>query len=177
MEDLVKWLQLYSPVVTGGLAVGAGLLFVMKVVIERAVEAQFMRLQKEIELRLERRSRFEERVLTDRYAAAGKAFAQIQKVATDVNRHLHGQHVEGLFREGKELAPLTSVYETLDAERYLLGDELVTNLEHQAAAILSLASAHTPEQVQETAARYARLRGEFNQEMKRTFGIDKIAWS
>jgi len=97
-------------------------------------------------------SRFQEKVLLDRYLAAGEVFSQIQQVATAVNRYLNGQEVEGLFR-GKELAPLTSVYEVLDAKRYLLGDELCRILEELASVVLALANAGTADQQAEAAAR------------------------
>jgi hypothetical protein len=176
MPTLVQWLQTYSLPVALLLIIGAGLLFLVKLVIERTVETQFRKLSKEIELRLERRSRFEERILLDRYLAAGELFGQIQRASTSVNRHIHGYEVEGLFR-GKELVPVTEFYEMLDAKTYLLGDELVGILDGLAEAVLSLASAHTPEQQKEAAAGYARLRAEFHVQMSQTFGIDKIVWS
>jgi len=152
MITLVQWLQTYSLPVVLLLVLGAALAFVVKLVVERALDARFGRLAKDIELRLERMSRFQEKVLLDRYLAAGEVFSQIQQVATAVNRYLNGQEVEGLFR-GKELAPLTSVYEVLDAKRYLLGDELCRILEELASVVLALANAGTADQQAEAAAR------------------------
>jgi hypothetical protein len=170
METLIAWLQSYSLPVTVLLLIGAALLFVMKLVTERAVEAQFSRLTKEVELRLEQRSRFEEKIMLDQYAAASKTFAQIQAVATSVNRYLHGQPTEGLFK-GTDLVPLTEVYEAIEAQRYLLGERLCELLEQLAGCVLRLANADSAAAREQVGKDYAALRTAFHAEMRDAFGI------
>jgi hypothetical protein len=131
--------------------------------------------QKRIEAGIDRRSRFEERVVLDRYNAAATVVGQIQRVATDVNRCLHHQTVEGLFN-GNELVPLTTVYETLAAQRYLLGEGLYEILQSQAAEILRIAKAQTSQEQTDATNRYLELQKQFNHEMNRIFRIDRMEW-
>lgn len=85
MTELLSWLGEYSPFVVLLLAVGAGILFVLKLIVEHAVSAEFEVRIKDLELRLERRSDFEQVVLMDRFervktlsALLSEAFAQMR---------------------------------------------------------------------------------------------------
>ena len=105
MDDILGWLTKYSPPVVLLLAVAGVFIFVSKQVIENTISAQFQQYKKEIELRLQRRSNFEERVLLDRYSLLRDIHHKIARVMTDLNRVRSGTTVEGLIRNG-DIVPL-----------------------------------------------------------------------
>jgi hypothetical protein len=67
MNELLKWLGEYSLPVVILIVIGGGFLFVFQKAAEKASPG--IRHAKALELRLTRRSTFEEKLLTDRYAA------------------------------------------------------------------------------------------------------------
>ena len=67
VETLIDWAAQYSAPILVLLCIAAATIFVLKMVTERTIEAKFSQMQKTIELSLERRSEFEQRVLLDRY--------------------------------------------------------------------------------------------------------------
>ena len=67
VNSILDWLTKYSPPVVLLLALGGMFIFVSKQVTENVITANFEKYKKEVELRLQRRSNFEERVLLDRY--------------------------------------------------------------------------------------------------------------
>ncbi len=72
MDAILKWLSAYSLPVVILLAIGGAFLFVFQKIAEKAVAQAFDRHAKALELRLTRRSAFEEKILTDRYAGSAR---------------------------------------------------------------------------------------------------------
>jgi hypothetical protein len=119
MDDLLKWATQYSPPVLVFISLGAALLYMVKAAVDQSVSAGFNRYRKEVELRLQRRSNFEERVLLDRYMAIRDLQLRLEKVMTDLNRQRHGQEVAGLVENG-EVVRLTEAFELLNVNKMLL---------------------------------------------------------
>jgi hypothetical protein len=117
MELLQKWFTAYSLPVVILLLFGAALVYVLQAATEKAIATQFDRYAKEVTLRLERRSRFKEKILLDQYLAVTEIFSKLDRIATDLNRHRHGNKIPGLFR-GVEVVPLSEVFGELNAKRY-----------------------------------------------------------
>ena len=61
MNELIKWAGQHSAPVVILLACGAALIFVFRYVVEKAVEAEFDKGNKRLELLIERRSSFEKK--------------------------------------------------------------------------------------------------------------------
>ncbi|MEO1000353.1 MAG: hypothetical protein AAFW69_07085 [Pseudomonadota bacterium] len=173
METLIGWLGTYSPGVVAVLVTGGALLWLIREVTKGAVAAEFDRLTKAIELRLERRSAFEERVMLDRYAVAGDLHMRIVRVMTDLNRHRSGTPVEGLF-SGRDIVPLTDVYERLEANRYLLPEGLHRLLVERARLVLAIANAPDAAALEALTRDYAAALSAFHREMDRVFGLSGI---
>jgi hypothetical protein len=66
MNELISWLKQYSPAVVTLLAIGAAALYVLKLTVNNSIKASFDTHVKELELGLERRSAFRDKVLTER---------------------------------------------------------------------------------------------------------------
>jgi hypothetical protein len=84
------------------LACGAVLVFVFRYIVEKAVEAEFDKRNKRIELLLTRRSNFEEKVLLDQYETVTKLQLALGKIGADLNRVRSGIEIEGLMK-GKDI--------------------------------------------------------------------------
>lgn len=176
MTDIVRWFATYSPAVALTIVGAAGLVFVLKTVTENAIASEFDRYKREIELRLERRSNFEEKILLDRYTVIRELQTRIGRVMTDLNRHRHGTVVEGLLRDG-DIVPLTEIFELLAVNRYLITDRFHKILWDQSQLLIRLGNAgDDAAAVAAIQGEYLRLLDVFYDAMNQVFGIDKIAW-
>ena len=101
MDAILKWLSAYSLPVVILLAIGGAFLFVFQKIAEKAVAQAFDRHAKALELRLTRRSAFEEKLLTDRYAALVELNGRLDQFMTILNRIRSGQPApEGFYSTG-----------------------------------------------------------------------------
>ncbi|MCB1928864.1 MAG: hypothetical protein KDH17_12630 [Rhodocyclaceae bacterium] len=175
MDSILNWLTKYSPPIVLLIAFFAVLIFLFKNIIEKAISAQFDQYKKEVDLRLQRRSNFEERVLLDRYILVRDIQARIGRVMTDLNRTKSGTKVEGLMRDG-DIVPLTEVFELLANNRYLLTERFHKILNAGAQLAMKYANARDPEAIQNIQSEYLGLLDSFHQSMHEVFGIDKITW-
>lgn len=172
MDTILEWLSKYSWPVATLIVLGAGFLFLIKFVTEKALDNKFKEYETEITLRLERRSRFEEKLLLDQYLLVTELFHKIKRVATDLRRHQHGIVVEGLF-DKHDIVPLTQVYEELSSKRYLLGSQFHDVLSRLSNVVLRIANPTEREHTQ-LETEYLRLIDEFNQIATEEFGIESI---
>lgn len=172
MDTLLQWLSKYSLPVVALIALGAIFLFLIKYVTEKALDNRFKQYEKEIALRLERRSRFEEKLLLDQYLLATELFHKVGRIVTDLNRHRHGVTVDGLLL-GNDVVPLTQVYEELSSKRYLLGSRFHDVLRRHCDLVLRIANA-TKQEHQQIETEYLHLIDEFNRIATEEFGIESI---
>jgi hypothetical protein len=102
MNEIIEWAGKYSAPAVFLLACGAVLVFVFRYIVEKAVEAEFDKRNKRIELLLTRRSDFEEKVLLDQYETVTKLQLALGKIGADLNRVRSGIEIEGLMK-GKDI--------------------------------------------------------------------------
>lgn len=176
MNELIKWAGQYSAPVVILLACGAALIFVFRYVVEKAVESEFDKRNKRLELLLERRSNFEEKVLLDQYEVVTQLQLKLGNIGADLNRMRSGIEVEGLMK-GKDIVPLSEVYIELQAKRFLLKEEFYNLLKKQADSLLALANAKEPDEVSRLGREFLKLNEMFREEMNRAFGIEQISWT
>ena len=175
MDDILGWLTKYSPPVVLLLAVAGVFIFVSKQVIENTISAQFQQYKKDIELRLQRRSNFEERVLLDRYSLLRDIHHKIARVMTDLNRVRSGTTVEGLIRNG-DIVPLTEVTELIENNRYLIPQRFREILLSQVQLGIEYANTKDTDAIEKQLDRYVELEKTFDQAMNEAFGLDRITW-
>ena len=157
------------------LVLGGIFIFVSKQMIENTISAQFQQYKKEVELRLQRRSNFEERVLLDRYALLRDIHHKIGRVMTDLNRVRSGTTVEGLIRNG-DIVPLTEVFELIEDNRYLITERFREILRGQAQLAIKYANTKDPKAIAKLQSEYVELDRTFDQAMNEVFGLDRITW-
>ena len=123
MTDLLDWLTQYSPPIVLLIALGAGLLWVAKLVIERSIASGFDEQSKRLEIVLNRRSAFEERVLLERFERINRLSEKLVRVMTNLNRMRSGQPAPENFMSHNEVVPLTEIFEGLEIHRLMLGED------------------------------------------------------
>jgi hypothetical protein len=174
VDSILDWLTKYSPPIVLLIGLGAVFLFAFKNITENVISAQFDQYKKEVELRLQRRSNFEERILLDRYTILRDIQSRIQRVMTDLNRRRSGTEVEGLMR-GKDIVPLTEIFELIATNRYLITDRFYEILSRQAQLGIEYANAPDTD-LMKVKSEYMELEKSFDAAMNEVFGIDKITW-
>jgi len=175
MEKILEWASQYSLPVLVLICVGTAIIFILKMITERAIETQFNRYSKELELKLERRSEFIQQVLLDRYKLVCEFAQRLSQITTNLNRDYHGIEVQGLFN-GKDVVPLTAVFEDLAAKRFQLSHQFYQFFYRQAQVVLSLANAKTLEQRKEVEAEYIRNLEQLTEMANDEFGTNKVSW-
>ena len=176
MNQIIEWAAKYSAPVVILFVCGAALVFVLRLVVEKTVEAVFEKRNKRLELLLERRSGFEEKVLLDQYKAVTELQLKLGKIGADINRMHSGIEVEGLLK-GKDIVPLSEVYIELQAKRFLLRARLHNLLLKEADNLLASARANNSEEVSRLGREFLKLNEQFREEMNRAFGIEQISWT
>jgi hypothetical protein len=164
MPETVAWLAVLLPVL------GTILTLVLKLTVERSVAASFDAYAR----RLERRSTFEDQVLTERFALVVELSGQLEQVMTNLNRSRAGQVVPDGFRAENEIVPLTDVFTTLEIKRLLLTDELYDILQRSAQLALHAANARSLEDWQAAGHEWGTLRAELRAAVDRTFRLSSI---
>ena len=176
MNVLIEWAGQYSAPVVALLGCGAALVFVFRYIVEKVVEAEFDKRNKRLELLLERRSDFEEKLLLDQYEVVTNLQLKLGNIGADLNRMRSGIEVEGLMR-GKDIVPLSEVYIELQAKQFLLKKEFNNLLRKEADNLLAYANAKEPDEASRLSREFLRLNERFREEMNRAFGIEQISWN
>jgi hypothetical protein len=175
METIIKLVEQYSAPIVLLIAFSSAMIYVLKLVVEKTVSTHFDRYSKEIELKLNRRSEFEQKVLLDRYELVSDLANRIERVASDLNRARHGIEVQGLFEKG-DLVPLSVIFEDLVSKRYLLTERFYQFFWNQSQVVLKIANAKDKSSLEELTQQYIRNREKFIRAVNKVFGIDKISW-
>lgn len=175
MDTLIAWISKYSAPVVVIICISASVLYVIKLVTERTIEAEFSRLTKEIDLKLERRSQFEQHVLLERYKLISDLASRLSQIVTNLNRTRSGKEVKGLFDE-KELVPLTLVYEDLSSKRFQLSEKFHSFFLTQAGNVLQLAKASTDEEFNSATREYVKGINRLNEMVNEEFRTEHVSW-
>jgi len=165
MAEILKWLQSYSPGVVLLLALGAALLYIMKLIVDRSIESS-----------LKRRSTFEEKVLTERFSLITAFSSRFQKVMTNLNRVRSGHPVPDGFMKQNEIVPLTEIFEDLSVHRLVLGEEFHGLFLKQAQLMLRAANVSSKEDWNAISQEWGLTWEGIRREAEATFSISKIAW-
>lgn len=179
MEIVIGWLISYSLPVVLLLIFGASLIYVLQVVTEKSISSALDRYTKEIELRLERRSEFEQRVLIDRYTLVKELSTRLESVLTNIRRS-HGGHPvpEGFFVEGpgfRDIAPLTEIFQDLVVHHVVMTDSFYQHLRKMADGALKFANAQSKSEAESVVSEIMKGREAFQSEFNQHFGIDRIS--
>jgi hypothetical protein len=162
MNEILSWLSRYSPGVVLLIALSAGLLYLLRLGVERGVAAGFAAHARARDLELTRRSGFEERILMERYTLVTSLAARLERLATQLNRVRAGGQAPDGFRDGAEVVPLTELFGEIVVHRLALGEDLFEALHQQAQLLLRLARAGNDAEARELGERWlaagARLR-------------------
>jgi hypothetical protein len=165
--------------------------------IEGTIDASFHRNIKELDLALERRSAFEDRVLTDRYEIALELIRRLDEVLITYNRASQGiTPPEGFLVQsgtppgaevdcGKpfEIVPLTDIYRDLEIHLLLLGNNLHGLLWKRAALALRAGNlalcpgnGGSEEWTIGVEGPWLALNEQLRKELDAQFGLSQIRW-
>ncbi|MCH8498926.1 MAG: hypothetical protein LAT63_10635 [Marinobacter sp.] len=179
MQELMAWLANYSPGIVLLLAIGAALIFLLKLVVEKVVSTQFSLQSKQLEIHFARRSAFEEKVLAERFALVNGLSARLEQVMTDLNRARSGQPLQEGVMRGNELVPLTTLFVDLEIHRLLLGEgfyELFTRMAQTALATAKQVQAGDSGAWEQLSRQWVTLRAELRGAADDAFGLSRIHW-
>ena len=177
------------------LSIGGLVTFLTQQFIDSAVDASFHRNIKEVDLALERRSAFEDRVLTDRYDRALDLLHRLEDVLISYNRARHGRTLpEGFLTQSGtspagevdcrniEDVPLTEIFRDLETNRLLLGEPLYKLLRMRAeianrATVHALCRTLGEQEWREQVERpWLDLHEQLRIELDAQFGLSQIRW-
>lgn len=175
MEEILKWLSTYSLPIVFLIILGAVFIYLVKMVTEKAITNEFDRHKKVIELELERRSSFEEKILLDRYSIIRELQTKIGNIMTNINRIRHGVKIDG-FIVNNDIVPLTEVFELLAVNKYLITKKFHDIFWQQSQIALSLANEKDGLHLKQLEAKYIELLENFYKEMNEMFDLEKIKW-
>lgn len=174
MSEIISLLKDYSPAVAILLAAAGGLLYVLKLIVERAVASSFDARAKMLELSLQRRSAFEEKVLTDRFALVTDLSARLQRLTTDYNRTRLGQPAPEGFYKGNEIVPLTRLFDDLEIHRLVLTEEFYELFVREAQLTLRWVNAHEPLESKTVEEQLLRTKADIRVHAETVFGMSQI---
>ena len=178
MTSILEWFEEYSFGIVLLLVLASALIYVIRIVVEKAVNARFDKYSTELALSLGRRSNFEERVLVDRYSAFTDLTTRLETIATEINRLRHGGTAEQGFLVGNEIVPLTRVYEDLESKRLLLGERLYGEVREAARITLHLANFQhlSPDELVAWEASFIEQRTKLREAADNEFRLSSIKW-
>ena len=176
MAQVLDWLTRYSPGVVLVIALAAVLLFLVRLIVEKSIASQFDAKSRVFEALLKRRSAFEEKVLSDRFALITGLSARLERVMTNLNRLRSGRPAPDGFMKRNEIVPLTEIFEDVSIHRLVLGEDFYTLFSKQAEFALKAANLSSSEDWRETGEEWAALREEIRLAAEAAFGISKIHW-
>jgi hypothetical protein len=142
----------------------------------KSIAYEFDTKSKIFEKLLERRSAFEDKVLSDRFALITGLSARLERVMTNLNRLRSGQQPPDGFMRQNEIVPLTEIFEDVTVHRLVLGEDFYGLFSRQAQLALKAANVASSEEWRSSGEEWARLREELRLAAEAAFGISKIHW-
>ena len=136
MDLLVKYLTRYSPpVVIALVCLFIGCYFV-KYGIERTLEAEFQKRDRQLELAMKRQSNFQEKVMWEKYLVLTSQNREMHELRAEINGSFITNADSKSFKNGQDVPRLTAVYEQLNINRFLIGEEMYQLMRKQARILL-----------------------------------------
>lgn len=176
MSEVLDWLKEYSPAAVLLIAVVAAAIFFLKLVVEKTIAIGFDTQAKLMEMLLQRRSAFEEKVLADRFALITGLSARLEKVMTNLNRIRSGQPFPDGFMQQNEVVPLTEIFEDLSVHRLILGEDFHDLFWRKSQLALKAANTLEPQEWADVGKDWIRLQQEIRVAAEGSFGISRIRW-
>lgn len=170
--ELTKEFSVAAILVTALVAAG---IFVLRNGVEKAIDDAFDRRSAALALELERRSRFEEMILIERYQTISELLNKVGRITTELNRRRNGEQIDGLMK-GREIVPLTDIYELLAAKRHVVTERFYPLIAELCNSVLALANASDSSDYDSLVQRYVQRLHEIQSEMDLAFGLSKINW-
>lgn len=175
MKDLYELLTQNSPFFIIMFLVLVSTIYVIKLIFEKSLSQEFDKYKKSMELKLEKRSRFDEKILLDRYNLIRDIQAKQNKVLTNLNRIKHGIKVDN-FIIGSEPVQMTEVYELLALNKIIITVPIHNKLTKQAELIMKIINEKAINKSDKLENDYLVMIEDLNFEMNQMFGLDKIKW-
>jgi hypothetical protein len=176
VSDLLSWLKEYSPGVVALIVIGGVAVWVLKQTVEHAITKSFDAHAKELELGLERRSAFKDKVLTERFTRITELSARLERVMTNLNRLRLGGAAPDGFKKGNEIVPLTEIFEDLNINRLTLTEEFHRLLVRKAKLAHDAANAHDDARWDALGDEWVRLDAELRAAVERAFNLSEIGF-
>ena len=176
MPEILEWLQRYSAGTVALLALAAATLYVMKLIVDKSVNNAVDRRNKLLELAISRRSTFEEKILTDRYTKIIDLTTRLQWVSANLKRRRAGHDVPTDFIKGKDIVPLTEIFQDLQIHRLVLTERFYDLLYRRALLALELANAQDSSTWEQRTTEWRQLDDELRQAVDKEFNISNISW-
>lgn len=180
MDEIIKWVTTYSPPIVLLLLLCGGLLYLLKVWTEKFIATEFDKHKKAVELALENRSSFEQKILLDRYMMIRKIQTKIGKNMTNINRVRHGATIEGFIVQtgmSNDIPSLTEVFETLAVNRYLITEKFHDIFWRQSQLAMRFLNEKDKIRSKELEDEYLELLASFYREVNAMFDLEKIRWT
>jgi hypothetical protein len=176
MDQILTWIATYSPLTALLLAIGAAALFVLQKTTEKAITSQFEKHSKEVELRLERVSRFREHILLESFKLVTDLESRLQDVNLGLARYVKGNRPEGFIKHN-EVVPLSEISYLLSGQRFLLPPGFYDIFAAQKNLLLQMVEAinrKDEEALYELDEQFIKREDKFHEEMIRAFGLHHI---
>jgi hypothetical protein len=172
MELILDWIKEYSPGIVFILAVGSALLYLIKNVAEKAISQKFDIYIKE----LEKRSRFEEKILIERYELITDIAKRLEFTSTKINRYTDGIEIPNFIENGNVI-PLIEIEEKLGVYKYLLTEKFYNLFKEMSEKLNKIAVERTKNIIAVNLINeYLILHKEFEKVIDEDFGISFIKW-
>jgi len=140
MDLLVKYLTRYSPpVIIALVCLFIGGYFV-KYGIERTLEAEFQKRDRQLELAMKRQSNFQEKVMWEKYVVLTSQNKEMHELRAEINGAFITKSDSKSFKNGQDVPRLTAVYEQLNINRFLIGEEMYQLMRKQARILLQFSN-------------------------------------
>jgi hypothetical protein len=134
MDVLFRYISRYSPpVIVAIITLVIGGYFI-KYGIERTLEAEFQKRDRELELAMKRQSNFQEKVLWQKYSLLTSQNEILHQLRAEIHGYILGT-AEQTFVKNGHVYRLTDVYEQLNINRFLIGEEMYRLMTQHAATL------------------------------------------
>lgn len=157
MDVLVKYIARYSPPVVVTIVI----LFIggyfVKYGIEKTLEVEFQKRDRQLELAMKRQSNFQEKVMWEKYLVLTSQFEVMHQLRAEINGFLIRNDVEPTFMKNGDMYRLTEVYEQLNINRFLIGEDMYKLMRQHGHLLIKLSQLK-----QEELEKYKTILNEFS---------------
>lgn len=180
MDVLVNYLTRYSPPVVATLVclfIGG---YFVKYGIEKTLEAEFQKRDRQLELAMKRQSNFQEKILWEKYIVLTSQNEELHKLRAEINKVIITKPEKILFKEGVDIPRLTAVYEQLNINRFLIGEEIYRLMRKQGRLLMAFSKLNIKdnndkksiEAYKKFQVKFKEVDEQYRNSMQLTFNID-----